>query len=238
MKILVTNDDSVNAEGLKTLTGLAADFGEVFVVAPWDEQSAKSHAINITTGFQLEKVKSQMKCEVYYCRSTPADCVRSAHFALNKDFDIVFSGINSGFNLGEDIFYSGTVSAAIEATFHNKKAIAFSAPRGKTYIKKATFKKIMDFFTKNNLFDLCDIYNVNIPENPQKLMITRQGKTHFNADFTYRNNLWHQEGYHQYHCEKDITTDVWAVCNGCISVTPLTVDRTDYAAYKKLLKNS
>ncbi|MCK9536001.1 MAG: 5'/3'-nucleotidase SurE [Bacilli bacterium] len=233
MRILVTNDDSVRAEGLKVLANLAAIYGEVLVVAPFEEQSAQSHSINIKNGFRLEQFEIGLKIDTYFCDSTPADCVRAAHYALRKPFDIVLSGINNGFNLGEDITYSGTVAAAVEAAFLGKKTIAFSAAVGKTHMTKELFVRIIDYFKLHHLFDYCDIYNINIPDNPRGIKITRQGKTHFYTEFVNHKNLWYQKGYHRYYLEKEIPTDVWAINNGFISVTPLTVDRTNYTVFKK-----
>ena len=233
MRILVTNDDSVKAEGLKTLAHLASSYGEVFIVAPLAEQSGKSHSINIRGGFKFERYEIDLNFEAYYCDSTPADCVRTTYYALKKPFDIVLSGINNGFNLGEDIIYSGTVAAAVEAAFLKKKAIAFSAPVGKTNITEDSFTLIIDYFKSQHLFDYCNIYNVNVPDDPNGIVITRQGRTHFFTEFVNRNNLWYQNGYHRYYLENEVPTDVWAINNGYISITPLVVDRTNYEVFKK-----
>src|SRR5690606_763523 len=126
MKILITNDDSIRARGLWELARLSKKYGDVKVLAPAFEQSGKSHAINIHAGIRMEKYAHE-DIEAYSFDSTPADCVRVACFGLAWDFDIVFSGINCGLNLGEDIFYSGTCAAATEAALLGKKAVAFSA---------------------------------------------------------------------------------------------------------------
>ena len=233
-RILVTNDDSVKARGIKTLAECASLYGDVFIVAPAKEQSAKSHAINIKAGFPVERLTNGFAFETYRCASTPADCVRAARFALKKTFDFVLSGVNDGFNVGEDITYSGTVAAAVEAAFLGKKGVAISAYRGAEDLDPKALARIADYFISRRLFDYCDVYNVNIPERPRGILITRQGRTHFDTEFILTGGLWKQEGKHRFDLEKEKQTDVWAIANGFISVTPLVVDRTDYKAYNKL----
>ena len=107
MRILVTNDDGVNAQGIKILANVAKKFGEVVCVAPIYEQSGKSHCIDIKEPFVVKKYNDILpEVKTYVVDSTPADCVRIAYYYLKEDFDIVFSGINNGYNLGEDILYS------------------------------------------------------------------------------------------------------------------------------------
>ena len=115
MKILITNDDGIQAEGIKVLVELAKQYGQVFVVAPYSNQSATSHKININCGFKAEEYFGFKDVKAYQIDSSPADCVRFAEYYLKIPYDIVFSGINSGFNLGFDMLYSGTVAGATEA---------------------------------------------------------------------------------------------------------------------------
>lgn len=220
MKILVTNDDSVKAPGLAALARHALDYGAVIIIAPLTEQSAKSHAINIKTGFEIKQYDIGIAAETYYCDSTPADCVRSAHFALQKRFDIVFSGINNGYNLGEDIIYSGTVAAAMAGVFLGKKALAFSAANY-AEVSPKVFASIMDYINLKKVFGVSRLLNINIPPAPRGIKITKQGKTQFKTEFVQENGLWHQRGYHRYELDDDINTDVWAVSNDYISITPL-----------------
>ena len=132
MRYLITNDDGINATGLKILAKIAKNFGDVICVAPLTEQSAKSHGLNIRTTYSVEQVADIIPgVKSYAVDSTPADCVRVAHYYLNIDYDIVLSGINNGYNLGEDIMYSGTLGAAEEGVLLGKKGIAFSAARNK-----------------------------------------------------------------------------------------------------------
>ena len=124
MKILLTNDDGINAEGLATAIAVAEARGDFLVVAPLTEQSGKSHSITKDEPLRLRKVREH----VYALGGTPADCVKFALHELlaGKDPDIIISGINHGANLGQDTIYSGTVAAAIEAAMNDLPAIAIS----------------------------------------------------------------------------------------------------------------
>ena len=236
MKILVTNDDSITSEGLLILAKAAKKYGEVFVVAPKYEQSAKSHAINVRHGFAIEPYELGIGIEAYTCDSTPADCVRSAVYGLNKDFDIVFSGINNGLNVGQDIFYSGTVAAATEGVLEGKKAIAFSViPHGFEFSVDA-IDSIMEYFLKNQLLKYGNLYNVNIPKQQQGIKITKQGNTFFDTRFELVEALYYQRGNPRFHLDKDTETDVWAVENNYISISPLVYERTDLDLFQKLKK--
>ncbi|MDD3999306.1 MAG: 5'/3'-nucleotidase SurE [Bacilli bacterium] len=235
MKILVTNDDSINAIGLWELVKLAEDYGEVKVLAPKFEQSGKSHAINVHEGFVMEKYKA--KVEAYSLASTPADCVRAARYGLDWDFDIVFSGINNGLNLGEDIFYSGTCAAATEAALMGKRALAFSTYPGAHETLSVHFKEIMDFIFKNKLLEEGCLYNINIPLTPKGIKLTFQGNTHYDTRFVLEEGLYYQKGRHHFENEvHNLNSDVWAVHHNYISITPLNFDRTDYMLYQKLFK--
>lgn len=107
MRILITNDDGIGAPGIIALARWAAKLGKVTVAAPSSEQSGRSHAINLTTPYKIKKVPFPDGIEAYSVDSTPADCVRFGLLSLEGGFDLVLSGINRGFNLGDDIGYSG-----------------------------------------------------------------------------------------------------------------------------------
>ena len=236
MRILVTNDDSIKSEGLYILAKLAKKYGEVVVVAPKHEQSAKSHAINVTTGLLIEPYDLGLGIEAYTVDSTPADCVRSAVYALNKEFDIVLSGINNGYNVGQDIVYSGTVAAASEGVLEGKRAIAFSIYPHHYQAAIPVFDEIMEFIFKNNFFDHCLLYNVNIPKKSLGIKITKQGNTFFDTRFELVESLYYQRGNPRFHMDQDVDTDVWAIENGYISISPLLVEKTNYEVYNKIKK--
>lgn len=235
MRILITNDDSIHSKALSALAEASKKYGEVFIVAPTEEQSGKSHGIDIHSGLELLKCDIGLNVETYTLSSTPADCVRAAVFALNADFDIVFSGINNGLNVGEDISYSGTVAAISEAGMLGKKGIAFSSYSNDYQTVIENFEKIMNFFKENSLLDQNDIYNVNVPRNPKGIKITKQGSTHFDTRFDNIDGMYYQKGKPRHEMDKDNeNSDVNAIYNEYISITPLINDRTNYKILKKL----
>lgn len=125
MNLLITNDDGWAAEGIEHLAALAAQHGNVTVVAPNGERSGIGHQLTMDRAMDF----AQQKPDWYSLDGMPADCVRFGLHHLNREFDLVLSGINHGANLGVDVFTSGTVAAAREATFHGVSAIAFSQYR-------------------------------------------------------------------------------------------------------------
>ncbi|MDY5355805.1 MAG: 5'/3'-nucleotidase SurE, partial [Eubacteriales bacterium] len=126
MKILLTNDDGIGARGIRVLCDFAETLGEVTVVAPKTEQSAKSHGINIHSEMEIKEVDFPGAVRAFAVDSTPADCVRFALLGLGEKFDLVLSGINCGLNIGTDIVYSGTVGAIFEAAAEGVPAVAVS----------------------------------------------------------------------------------------------------------------
>ena len=115
MRILVTNDDSVSASGLLPLVKYCQKLGDVTVVVPKFEQSGKSHGIELHEAYEAKQVELEPGLTGWTVDSTPADCVRFAILGLRKEFDLVISGVNRGYNIGTDQIYSGTVGAALEA---------------------------------------------------------------------------------------------------------------------------
>ncbi len=165
MKILVTNDDGIRAEGIRHLAAVAAELGEVWVVAPEFQCSAMSQRITVhgevtvkMTEFPVEGVKG------YAVGGTPADCVKiGLAYLMPEKPDIVFSGVNHGYNAGYDIAYSGTVGAAMEALMQGVPAIAFSSQSNGVY-------EVLEHFIRSITRDLLgrpiganEIWNVNFP---------------------------------------------------------------------------
>jgi 5'-nucleotidase len=235
MRILITNDDGINAPGIRVLAEWARGLGEVTVIAPKTEQSGKSHAIDFTRPIEIKKVEYMEGVTAYSMDSTPADCIRFAHFGLKEEYDLVLSGINRGFNLGKDIVYSGTAGAIFEAGRLGINAIAFST-HPKSFDSAAKYlDKAYRFITDNNLFDLCRLFNVNIPDGEGEIRITRQGGIYFHDDFVYTgNDIWEQTGYIINDNEGDATLDTDSVRDGFISITPLLSDRTNMPVYEKI----
>lgn len=236
MKILITNDDGYNAIGIKMLAEFAKKYGQIYICAPRVEQSAKSHSICIKKPIEVTTAKGESG-DIIIVDSTPADCVRYAYYGLNLDFDIVFSGINNGYNCGEDIMYSGTVAGAIEGVLHEKKAIAFSCDHGcSEAYNQETFDLIMDFILENKLLDMCDCLNVNVPMSYKGIRFAKQGRTFFNTTFENVDGLMYERGNPHFEYETDCETDTYLIKQGYITISPLTQYKTDNSMYEKFKK--
>ena len=238
MKILVTNDDGINAEGIRILANWAKKLGEVTVSAPKVQQSAKSHAINIHEHIEVRKVPYLDGVTAYEVDSTPVDSVRFATLGLNAHYDLVLSGINHGFNMGEDVLYSGTCGNVFEAAIRGSKGIAFSTDPS-TYDEAAKWlDRIWEYFVKNELLTQNDIFNVNVPLNAKGIKWTKQGGAYFTDEFVQIDELhYDQRGYSIYQLGSDLTVDTDAVMNGFVSVTPLSTRRDSLTVFDKLKKN-
>lgn len=235
MKILITNDDGINASGIRLLAAWAKKLGEVTVVAPKVEQSAMSHAIDFVNPQEIKRVEFIDGVTAYSMSSTPADCVRFGVLGLQDKFDLVLSGINYGVNVGQDIVYSGTVAAVFEAARLGIKGIAFSTFPHSQKEAAQYFDMAYDFIVSQNLFDETLIYNVNIPDKVSDIRITRQGSHYFSDGFVHdEGDMYHQEGEPVPDvCPNDLNRDTVAILNQTISVTPLIATRTDMAVFEK-----
>ena len=237
MRILITNDDSISSPVLPRLAKWAQKLGEVTVIAPKVEQSGMSHAIDFTRPIEIKKADIGDGIEAYSMDSTPADCVRYAVMGQKKQYDLVISGINRGFNLGADIVYSGTIGAIFEAARLGIKGIAFSTD-------PKTFDAAMDrlddvwaYFEENSLLERCSLYNVNIPVDDKGIRITRQGGIYFTDDFVYLgNDMYEQVGQIADPKSDDLDCDNVALINNYLSITPLTSEKTDLTAFPELKK--
>ena len=237
MKILLTNDDGIGAKGINVLANWAKRLGEVTVIAPKSEQSGKSHGINIHSEIEIKEVDFPGAARAFAVDSTPADCVRFALLGLGEKFDLVLSGINCGLNIGTDIVYSGTVGAIFEAAAEGVPAVAVSTQPDYLDGVESHLDRVCDFFRKHNLLSYSSLYNVNIPKDGKEILFTRQGGRYYNDKFektgeeTYR-----QRGYSVHQDKKDFFIDTDATLNGYISVTPITLDRTDYKVLSEISK--
>lgn len=236
MRILITNDDSVSASQLLPLIRWCQKLGEVTTVVPAIEQSGKSHGIEIHNPFTFRRVQLAPDVTVTAVDSTPADCVRFAVFGLKKEYDLVISGINLGFNIGADVMYSGTVAAVIEAAILGLPAIALSTcPE---YYDQAVnhLDRVFDFIDKNKLLEKHSIYNINIPPQPKTIRFTHQGGPYYSDDFELTDDgICKPIGKCVYEDTGDLSVDTNAVMNGYISIMPLTVNMTDMDVFRQLL---
>ena len=237
MKILLTNDDGIGAKGISVLANWAKRLGEVTVIAPKSEQSGKSHGINIHSEMEIKAVDFPGAARAFAVDSTPADCVRFALLGLGEKFDLVLSGINCGLNIGTDIVYSGTVGAIFEAAAEGVPAVAVSTQQDYLDGVESHLCRVCDFFRKHNLLSYSSLYNVNIPKDAKDILFTSQGGRYYNdtfektGDFSYR-----QRGMCVHNDQKNFTLDTDAALNGYISVTPITLDRTDYKVLSEISK--
>ncbi len=235
MRILLTNDDGIDAEGIAHLLAFAKKFGEVTVVAPLVQQSGKSQAIELHKPYQVKKVELEGAVAAYSVDSTPADCVRFALLGLKEKFDLVISGINRGYNVGEDIAYSGTVGAVYEAARQGHRAIAMSADYNGFEGAIAHIDEAYDFIVEHDLLSRAAILNVNFPREVKGIRITRQGYPMYVDDFfPVGEDLYEPRLRCIYANAQNLDIDTDCVMNGYISITPLHRDNTDLTAYEDM----
>ncbi len=231
-RILVTNDDGVFSEGLRLLARSLSEIAEVVVVAPDREQSATGHSLTLHRPLRMQ----QLEESVYSVDGTPTDCVNLAVLWLLKDRppDLVVSGINFGFNLGDDVTYSGTVSATFEGTLLGIPSLAFSQEVAEGFSFErgvAVARRFVEVLTAERLpEDL--LLNINIPAGDIRgVRLTRLGNRVYKqvvvekVDPRGRNYFW-IAGTPEWQEEEG--TDHAAVSTGHVSVTPLHLDLTDY----------
>lgn len=235
MRILITNDDGAQAPQLGALIKWCRKLGDVTVFVPKVEQSGKSHGFQINKPFEVKQTELEPGLSIWTVDSTPADCVRMAVLGMKMEFDLVISGINRGLNVGADMMYSGTVGAASEAVNLGFKAIALSTTPKYYDCAAEQLDRIFDFVMENKLLELNPIYNINIPEDPAGIRITRQGGPYFSDKFpAIGNDLYCPTGYSIWEDRGDDTLDTDATFHGYITITPLTIDKTNHTVFNKL----
>ncbi len=242
IRILISNDDGVNSEGIRALAGVLQTLGEVFIVAPDRDQSAASHALSLYRPLRMEEIAQN----TYSVDGTPTDCVNLAVNGILKDKkpDLIVSGINKGENLGDDITYSGTVSAAIEGTLLEIPSIAVSVvnKNGLRFDAASFYALMIAKYVLMRGLPKGTFINLNIPSLPKEeirgIKVTRQGKRVYgepiveNVDPRGRKYYWiggNELGF------LDIeNSDIIAVNQGYVSVTPIKLDLTDYDFLERL----
>lgn len=237
MLILATNDDGVYSPGLATLAKAMKGLGEVYVVAPDREQSAVAHSLTLHRPLLVEEIMDK----VYSCNGTPTDCV---HVAVNgllpRRPDLVVSGINKGGNLGDDVTYSGTVSAALEAAIMGIPAVAFSMVARQDFkFHSATqvATALASFILKNGMKP-DTLLNVNVPNlHPEEIKgvrVTKQGRRIYGGTVLERidprGKKYYWIGGETDNWVDEPDADHRAVSDGYISVSPLHFDMTDYSS--------
>jgi 5'-nucleotidase len=238
-RILVTNDDGIFSEGIRRLASALSEIAEVVVVAPDREQSAMGHALTLSRPLRMQKVEENW----FAVDGTPTDCVNLGVLHLLKDRrpDLVCSGINFGLNLGDDVTYSGTVSATFEGTLLGIPSVAFSQEIGEgfSFEPAAAFARsiIETLLTEELPRDL--LLNVNVPAcEIHGVSFTKLGRRVYKQsvieklDPRGRKYYW-IAGTPQW--EQASGTDFEAISNGRVSVTPLHLDLTYYPGLDSFL---
>ena len=241
MRILISNDDGIMAPGIKALREALEKIGEVTVVAPDRPRSATGLGITIHKPLRAEEVSfPDSHAKGYAINGTPSDCVKLAIQALMPvKPDIVVSGINFGPNLGTDVLYSGTVSAALEGVINDVPSVAVSLASWEcndfSYAADFTGRLIQVVLEKGLPEET--LLNINIPvvkngQHPPQISITRLGKRRYENIFEKRHDprgkLYYWMGGEVQDIHVDPDTDISAVKKGDISVTPLLFDVTDH----------
>lgn len=239
MRILVTNDDGIFAEGLIALAQALESVGEVTIVAPASEQSASAHSLTLTRPLRIRKHAERQ----FSVDGTPTDCITLALTRLLADQlpDIVVSGINYGGNLGDDVTYSGTVAGALEASVFGLPGIAFSlVTRSRfDFTHAAGFASELTRRVLTVGLPQGTILNVNIPPGPIRgARLTHQGIKIAHSEVVEgldpRGRPYFWIGEQQTSWKEDEGSDYAAVAADVVSITPLRTDMTDYRALEFL----
>ncbi|MBE6081237.1 MULTISPECIES: 5'/3'-nucleotidase SurE [Tissierellales] len=242
MRLLLVNDDGINAEGIQTLAKELEKEYELTIVAPDDQRSASGHSITLRKPIVVKRVKIEgIKSETYTISGTPADCVRVALDKIVKDpLDLVVSGINVGVNLGADVLYSGTVSAAIEANMYKIPSIATSAQvkdnhgnfQAAAKYTSRIIRNIGDRLIEHNL-----VLNINTPniedEKIKGIKVCRIGGVIYDyyveeKDENEEKFVIQTEGRDEKKSSIGNDTDRYYVKEGYVTVTPITYDLTNF----------
>lgn len=232
MRILVANDDGIYSPGILALAEVAAQFGDVRIVAPDVEQSSTGQAITVTRPLYYRQTPLG-GFDAYRVSGTPADCVALGVYHW-QEVDLVLAGINLGTNLGSAVWHSGTLAAAKQATLLGLRGIAFSTVVGKTEPDftslKPYVKTVLEILLKEPSLSLV---NVNLPKQPKGIAWTRQAVRLYDGEIVPgtdpmgRKHFWFTvksiEGAEE-------NTDRWAMERGLVSITPLRLDLTNEEA--------
>jgi len=233
MKILISNDDGYQAEGIKQLAKSLSQDHNVIVVAPSENKSASSSSLTLNKPLKPIKIDTN----IYSIDATPSDCVHLALCGfLDEDIDLVVTGINFGPNLGDDVIYSGTVAGAIEGRFLGLPSVAISLAswEGKHFETAGIIANQLIGQITHAQLSHDTILNVNVPDVPLKdiqgFQTTRLGKRHMSEEATpdKGDSSLYWIGENGKESDNGVGTDFHAIANNYVSVTPLQIDLTKY----------
>ena len=250
--ILITNDDDITSKGIRSLVEAVRGLGKIIVVAPDNPQSGMGHAITIGSPLRMNKIDifKDMDVEAWHTSGTPVDCVKLAvDKILHRKPDICLSGINHGANHSINVIYSGTMSAAMEASIEGIPSIGFSlldySYDADFTASKQVVHKIVTSVLEMKKKDKHLLLNVNIPALPPEkikgIKICKQAYAKYEEDFSERLDphgkkyYWLTGEFKNFYKGKD--TDVWALEHKYVSVVPVQFDLTNYALKTQLEKN-
>ena len=232
--ILITNDDGIHSPGLDALKEAVSELGTTVVIAPDRDNSAVSHSLTMNRPIRVIRLTENY----YTVDGTPTDCVAvGLKKILPHPPDLLVSGINTGANLGDDISYSGTVSAAIEGTIYSVPSMAVSITGEPPYDFRSAIKiaRYMAEKIMQNSLPVNTLLNINVPNGSgcRRIKVTRQGRRLWKdairetLDPGGNKHYWIGGGTPVPDLEKD--TDVYAIANGHVSITPIQLDLTNHA---------
>lgn len=241
MKILISNDDGIYSKGIQALVKAMTELGEVYVVAPETNQSAIGHAVTMHTPLRSNKVdRFGTNINAWWVNGTPADCIKLGIENLIKvKPDLIVTGINIGENLGTDVIYSGTVSAAVEGAIFGIPAIAFSYEDYKATDFNIAAKVAKEICTEvlKHTIPPNHILNVNIPKCEQiseikGIRTTKLGVKIYKNNFEERRDpkgdVYYWLAGELIDIPEDEYNDIYAVKNKYISITPINIDLTSH----------
>jgi len=247
--ILLTNDDGLYANGLKTLFEVMEEFGKVVMISTIESQSGMSQALTVKTPLRVKLLEENDKHRVYACNGTPTDSVKLAvNQLLDRTPDFVVSGINHGANASVSVLYSGTMAAALEGCLYGICSVGFSlnsfSPTADFSVCKEYIRIVMKKLSEESLPPgIC--LNVNIPateaDKIKGIKICRQSRGNWKEEFEKRKDpmgktYYWLTGIFQNHEPESVDTDEWALANNYVSVVPVSVDMTAHAYLDKLKK--
>ncbi len=245
MKILISNDDGINSEGIFALAESLSEIAEITVVAPLMEQSAVGHAITMQIPLRVTKSYKEGKFFGYAVNGTPADCIKIGIRNIMKEPpDLVVSGINHGSNTAINIIYSGTVSAAREAAIMDVPAMAVSVTNHdvKDFKFAAKLTKLLAKEIAGKDIPKGTLLNVNVPDVDENdiagIILTKQGKSKWDDIYEQRIDPYGRDYYwltgNLMEVDKEIEIDQVAIKKNYVSVSPIHFDLTDYETFKKM----